>query len=72
MNSFQKNPFKQTTISKAIKPIKQISEKDKIQNIKEQMAKIKTQTPKQEQKINQPKISITDKINILKNIDRYK
>lgn len=72
MNPFQKNPFINTTVAKPIKPVKQFNEKEKINNIKENMAKLKNQPFKFEEKKTQTEISVNYKVNLLKNIDRYK
>lgn len=75
MNPFQKNPFinKETT-AKIVGYNKQFDEKKKIEDIKENMTKLKyakpitNDEPKQEQK----PLSFKERVDLLKNINKYK
>ena len=72
MNLFGKNPFITTNIAKPIKPIKQFNEKEKIENIKETMSKLKKQPIYKEEQNKQKEFSVNEKINTLKDMDRLK
>ena len=67
MNPFQKNPFQKMGVAKPVKPLSQISEKDKLANIKETMTKLKTY-----KNIEQPEMNINEKVNNLKDMDRLR
>jgi hypothetical protein len=54
-------------VAKAVKPINQISEKDKLANIKENMAKLKAYREPEQKEMN-----INDKVNNLKDMDRLR
>lgn len=71
MNPFGKNPFTNIGIAKPIKPVKQFNEKEKIENIRETMSKIKIKQVDKENQIKKD-ISVNEKINILKDMDRLK
>jgi len=75
MNPFQKNPFvNRESTTRIVGYNKQYDEKKKIENIKENMTKLKFARPitivepKQEKKT----LSFNEKIDLLKNINKYK
>lgn len=54
-------------VSKAVKPLNQYNEKDKLANIKETMTKLKTYNQPEQKEMN-----INDKVNNLKDMDRLR
>lgn len=70
MNPFQKNPFISNSSStiKGFNPL--FDEKKKLDNIRENMAKNKFMKPMQEEKLEKEELSVNEKVNLLKNIDR--
>lgn len=70
MNPFQKNPFvnnKNVTI-KGYNP--ELNEKNKLENIKIKMNKLKQIKPIEEQKIEKKQMTVQEKINMLNNINK--
>lgn len=71
MNPFQKNPFQKNSQTKIIGYNKTFDEKQKLENIRENMAKLKFSKPViTEQNKEEKIISTKDKIDLLKNINR--
>lgn len=72
MNPFQKNPFTTTGIAKPVKPVKQFNEKEKLNDIRETMAKLKNQPLIHQEEQTKSEMSVNDKINTLRDMDRLK
>ena len=74
MNPFQKNPFaNKNTTTKIVGYNKQFDEKKKLEDIKGNMVKLKYQKPIiKEEPVKREQLNVNQKVNILKNIDRYK
>ncbi|MBP3920298.1 MAG: hypothetical protein J6D28_01905 [Bacilli bacterium] len=73
MNSFQKNPFKVNSSTKIVGYSKQFDDKEKISNIKMTMSKLKFQKPVVNNQDDRVKpLGINEKVDILKNMNRYK
>lgn len=71
MNPFQKNPFASNNANTKIVGNKIIlNETQKIENIKETMLKTKMQPIPVQEKKQSPQISVKEKIDILKNIQK--
>ena len=70
MNQFGKNPFTQVGVAKAVKPLKLFDEKEKIQGIRETMSKLKVK-PTLENGLKK-EMSVNEKVNVLKDMDRLK
>ena len=68
MISFQKNPFTTNKQVRFVGTVKQFDDKEKISNIKKTMAKLKNKTLKTDNQ----ELNVNDKVNILKDIDRFK
>ncbi len=71
MNPFNKNPFVSNTNTKIVGNKINFDEKQKIENIKEKMAKLKYKAS-HEVPENTYQPSVKEKIENLKNIDRWK
>lgn len=75
MNPFNKNPFANTNNTKIVGNNIHFDEKQKLDSIKEKMAKLKFQTtqevPEEKPQNNQQEQSLADKIDNLKNINRW-
>ena len=72
MNQFQKNPFQNNSKTKIVGYNKIMDEKTKIQNIKENMMKLKYTKPTQKEKITETNLNHNQKVDILKNLDRFR
>lgn len=72
MNQFQKNPFQNNSKTKIVGYNKIMDEKTKIQNIKENMMKLKHTKPTEKEKITETKLNYNQKVDILKNLDRFR
>ena len=72
MNPFNKNPFSNNNTNTHIVGNNiHFDEKKKLENIKENMTKLKFSKPiAEEQKKEETPLSVKDKINLLKNINR--
>lgn len=72
MNPFQKNPFVSNSNSKVVGYNPEFDEKKKIENIRENMAKLKFLKPtvSENNKKEEITLSVNDKVNLLKNINK--
>lgn len=70
MNPFQKNPFVNNKNAKIVGYNPEFSEKNKLEKIKMDMTKLKYDRPEEESKKQKKEMTINEKINSLKNINR--
>jgi len=72
MNPFNKNPFVNNTDTRIVGNNINFNEKQKLENIKEKMTKLKFQKPQEVPKEDSKIPNVKDKIDNLKNLDKWK
>ncbi len=72
MNPFNKNPFAKTTNTRIVGNNIQFDEKQKLENIRENMNKLKLNKPNETMPGENQQLNIKERIDNLKNIDKWK